>query len=161
MTSSIKCAEDVLELLSPFPSLFLYVIMVYLETISESRPITNNKLENKWTEAINQSGVANALISNTSQRPIRREGTASRILSLAMYGNSKIHSPAAVPPVKDCRVRCRGCVDLRAVLVTVETRNNLSHCHCTEICSSQLLRKSGDGHTAMNAELYQYQLCSW
>jgi hypothetical protein len=45
MKSSIKCADDVIELLSPFLSLFIYVIMVYLETISEYRPITNNKLE--------------------------------------------------------------------------------------------------------------------
>jgi len=53
MTSSIKCAENVLELLSPFPILFHYVIMVYLETITGSPPITNNKLENKWTEVVN------------------------------------------------------------------------------------------------------------
>jgi hypothetical protein len=53
MASSIKCAEDVLGLLSPFLSLFIYVIMVYLETISEYRPITNNKLEKKWMKAIN------------------------------------------------------------------------------------------------------------
>jgi hypothetical protein len=53
MTSSIKCAEDVLELLCTFLFLFIYVIMVYLETISESRPLTNNKLEKKWTEVIN------------------------------------------------------------------------------------------------------------
>ena len=52
MTSSIKCAEDALEFLSPFLGLFIYVIVVYLETISEFRPITNNKLEKKWTEAI-------------------------------------------------------------------------------------------------------------
>jgi len=36
-----------------FIYLFIYVIMFFLETISESRPVTNNKLGKKWTEAIN------------------------------------------------------------------------------------------------------------
>ena len=49
--------------------------------ITESRPITDNKLEKKWTKAINLSEVAGVLISNTSRRPIGSEGTVPRILS--------------------------------------------------------------------------------
>lgn len=47
------------------------------------------------------------------------------------------------------------CVDLRPVWSLWKKEIVSCTCHWTEMCSSQLLRKSCDGHFATKAELYQ------